>query len=184
MQLDTLKQTIEYKKNYGKDDIYHKEIIKQRLINNSHIIDVLKGKDDLSTVPSSFINKYIYPYYLVPDVQVRVNNYICFETNFTEVFKYNNAIKLGQITFYVLCHVDSVYMDDLGVCKHDLLASLIIDEFNYSNLFGKQVRIVSDRAGAVDNKFILRTLVFEQETQDFITKNGKVINKIGNNFAN
>ena len=40
---------------------------------------------------------------------------------------------------------------ETGIARHDLLAALIIDDFAWSNDFGVQLRLVSDRPYSMDN---------------------------------
>ena len=121
----------------------------------------------------------ILPYYLMPDVRTEVINHICFETSFDEVQRYNDVMKLGQIIFYIICDTKSVIDKETGIARHDLLAALITDEFNWTNLFGTQVKLVSDRPNLIDSQFIGRTLIFEQITPDSIVKEGRIYNNIG-----
>ena len=55
-------------------------------------------------------------------------------------------------------------------------SKLIIDEFNWSNVFGTQIHLVSNKPTALDYHYVGRTLIFEQITTNSITKNGKVVN--------
>lgn len=46
--------------------------------------------------------------------------------------------------------------------------------FNWTNLFGAQIHLVSDVPSVIDSDYSCRTLVFEQETDNNLakTKNG------------
>ena len=171
-----IKEIIQYKKQKGNDNIQYKEIIKNKLINNSKIIRSLNNKDLDPDCPDDYYGENILPFYLVIDAQTKVANYICFETSFTEVARYNNVIKLGQVIFYIACDNKNILDKETGIARHDLLAALITDEFDWTNMFGTQVKLVSDKPVAVDNNYVGRTLIFEQTTPNSITKNGKVIN--------
>lgn len=171
-----IQEIIEYKKRHENDDIYYKEIIKNKLINNKKIIYSINNTDlDLDS-PGDFVGKNILPYYLIPDVQSKTTNYICFETSFTEVPKYNNVMKLGQIIFYIICDNKNIHDKTFGIARHDLLSALIIDEFNWTNMFGTQVRLVSNKPMAIDYHYVGRTLIFEQTTTNSIVQNGIVYN--------
>jgi len=113
---------------------------------------------------------------LLVNVQENVKNYICFETSFDEVARYNKIMKLGQVIFYIVCNNKNILDKETGIARHDLLAALITDEFDWSNLFGTQVHLVSDRPMAVDAQYVGRTLIFEQTTTNSIVKDGKVYN--------
>lgn len=172
-------EIIQYKKNTGNDNIQYKETIKDKLINNSKIIRSLNNKDLDPDCPDDYYGENILPYYLLIDIQTKNANYICFETSFSEVARYNKVMKLGQVIFYIVCDNKDILDKETGIARHDLLAALITDEFDWSNLFGTQVHLVSDRPTAIDAQYVGRTLIFEQTTPNAIVRNGRVVNNIG-----
>lgn len=171
-----IQEIIEYKKRSEKDNIYYKEIIKNRLINNSKIIRSINNTDLDPDCPADYVGENILPFYLIVDVQTEPKNYICFETSFSEVSRYNKVMKLGQVIFYILCHNKNIYDKETGISRHDLLAALITDEFDWTNMFGTQIKLVSDKPMAIDSNYVGRTLIFEQTTTNSIVKNSRVIN--------
>lgn len=170
---------IEYKKHYENDNIFYKEIIKNKLINNSKIIRSLNNKELDPDCPADYVGENILPFYLIVDTQHKAQNYICFETSFTEVPRYNKIMKLGQVVFYILCDNKDIYDKKSGIARHDLLAALIMDEFNWTNMFGTQIHLISDKPVAVDSNYVGRTLIFEQTTTNYIIKDKQVVNKSG-----
>lgn len=171
-----IQEIIEYKKHYENDNIYYKEIIKNKLINNKKIIYSLNNTELDMDCPADYVGENILPYYYLDGVQGTPKHYICFETSFDEVARYNNVMKLGQVIFYILCDVKDIYDKHSGIARHDLLAALITDEFNWTNMFGTQIKLVSDRPTVVDNSYAGRTLIFEQTTPNSIVKNGMLYN--------
>lgn len=174
-----IQEIIEKKKRYENDDIYYKEKIKNKLINNKKIIYSINNTDLDMDCPGDYIGENILPYYLIPDVQSKTQNYICFETAFTEVPRYNDVFKLGQIIFYIICDNKNIYDKTFGIARHDLLSALITDEFNWSNIFGTQIHLVSNKPMALDYHYVGRTLVFEQTSPNSIVKNGMLYNTSG-----
>ena len=167
----------DYKKKSGKDNITYKEVIKQKLINNPYLLYVLNNHDlDIEEGAEDYIGTSIYPYYLLPMAQEEVKNYICFETGFTEVKKYNEIMKLGQVTFYIMCDIKTA-QTEFGIARHDLIAALIDDEFCWGNDFGTRMKLVDDQARAIDNNYVSRIMVFEQVTPNSIISNHQVINQ-------
>lgn len=162
------------------DDLFLKNIILTKLRKSKYIIkslnigDYTKSPDE----PYSY-SKYILPYYLFKPVQTDINNYICFETSFTEVPRYNDILKYQQIKFYIVCNCSdgNIIDDEYIVARHDLIAACIIHEFNWCNDLGFQIHLVSDEPVSLDNAFCGRTLVFQQTTPNTILKDGQVINK-------
>lgn len=171
-----IQEIIDYKKHYEKDNIYYKEIIKNKLINNSKIIYSLNNQDLDQDCPADYVGENILPFYMLPNTQTKAQHYICFETSFNEIPRYNNVMKVGQVIFYILCDNKDIYDKYSGIARHDLIAALITDEFNWTNMFGTQIHLISDKPMVVDMNYAGRTLIFEQTTTNSIVKNGRVIN--------
>ena len=165
-----------FRKETDCEDIRFKELVKQRLIKNKYIIHALNQPMLDEDSPGDFMNKYILPYYLIMPTQMSINNYICFETQFTELARYNDTIKVQQLIFYILCNNKNIIDTQTGIARHDEIAALITEEFNWTNCFGHTIHLVSNQARAIDHDFVCRTLIFETETLNGISKNGKVIN--------
>ena len=167
---------LHFKKMYENDNIYYKEKIKQKLLDDYRIIHFLNNTDLDEENPSDYFNVNIRPYYLIPDTQTDVKNYICYESNFTEIDNYNTILKQGQIIFYIFCDEKTIMDRETGIARHDLLAALIVDDFAWSNDFGVQLRLVSDRPYSMDNRYVMRTLTFEHNAPNSISRNRKVDN--------
>ena len=157
------------------DDIRIKEIIKKRLLKNEDIIHILNNKslEESEAEPSDYFNVNIFPYYIIDDTQTNVENYICYETGYTAVDNGNDVYKYGQITFYVLCDIKNLVEPETGICRHDLLGALLLEEFNWSNFFGTQIKCVADKSGVTDDDYAMRTLIFEMVTPNNITRTGR-----------
>jgi hypothetical protein len=69
-----------------------------------------------------------------------------------------------------LCEEKNNIEKKTGIARHDLIAALIIDIFNWSNLFGPQIHLKSDVPSVVDSDYACRTLVFEQLTDNNLVK--------------
>lgn len=172
-----LKQIISYKKDAGKDEIYYKQIIKQQLLNNSKIIRAINSPDLDPESPEDYFGVNILPYYLsVFPAQTQAEAYVCFDVGFTEAPKYNQIMKYMQVTFWVFVNNKVIFDKQTGIARHDLLGSLIQDQFSWSNCLGAQLRCVSNRPYVTDNAFIMRTLIFQQTTPNRIVKDGQVQN--------
>ena len=161
------------------DNIKIKEKIKVELLNNKSIIRVIANKEleAIDAEPEDYYGVNIFPYYNIYATQDSTQSFVCFDTSF-EMQRYatNPTEKQQQIYFYILCHVKDIKDRDTGLARHDLLAALITDQFNWTNKFGKDIHLVSDRPYTVDNDYILRTLVFQQITYNNLVKS---TNKLG-----
>lgn len=154
------------------DDIRYKEIIKKSLIENPYIIYLLNNKEleESEADPSDYLGVNIMPFYIIDPTQHNVQNFICFDTEVREIDRYNSKMKQQRIIFYVLCEEKNNIEKSTGIARHDLIASVILDIFNWTNLFTEQIHCVSNIASVVDNDYACRTLVFEQYTDNNLAK--------------
>lgn len=186
MDID-ITELLKFKTELDDDNIRFKETIKDKLLNNEKIIFVLNNKELLENdAPvDEYYGTNIFPMYIVPGTQHNTQNFVCYEVSFSEVARYNKIIKEGQIIFYILCEEKTAIEEHTGIARQDLLAALIKEQFNWSNFFGNQIHLVSDRPIVVDNHYPARTLIFEGQFPNSIvkTKDGKsnVINNWGVN---
>lgn len=164
------------------DNIKLKQEIKQRLMNNKYIIRALNNEElwNADAEPDEYFGVNILDYYSIDPTQTNVQNFICFETSFDELNRYNNTVKLQEIIFYILCRVDNIRDNDTSLSRTDLLAALITDEFNFEPLLGGRIHLVSDKPSVVDNKYPARTLIFEQTTDANLVKTKSGITSIIN----
>lgn len=170
---------LRFKNAVDSDDIKCKEAIKKLLLSNKYIIHTLNNteleKDDAE--PEDYYLNNIYPYYVVTETLSEVKHFLCFETSYRDLQRYNKSVKQMQIYFYILINEHDAIENDTGIARHDLIAALLQDLFNHTNYFGDKVKLVEDMSGAVDRDYILRTLVFEQLTDNNIVKSGRLANK-------
>ena len=170
---------IDLKKKPNEDDIRYKEIIKQKLLDDDILIWLLNNKEleDAEAENDEYFGINILPMFIIPETQTDVQNYLCYEVSFEDTARYNPAIKYQEIIFYILCHEKNKIVEEIGAARQDLIAGLLIDKFNGSNLFGNQLKLVSDKPSVTDSKFTTRTLIFEQKATDSLTKaDGKTFN--------
>ena len=106
-------------------------------------------------------NSNIRPFLFIPDTQTEVKHYICYQTSFNESPRYNAIEKYAQITFTIFVHGND-RMDKLtGIPRHDLIASIIRERFAWSNIFGMQTYLISNKESMIDSNYVVRTLVFQ-----------------------
>ena len=120
-------------------------------------------------------NSNIRPFLFIPDTQTEVKHYICYQVSFDESPRYNDTLKYTNITFTIFVHGND-RMDKLtGIPRHDLIASIIRERFNWSNIFGMQTHLISSKESVTDNNYLVRTLVFQVVDPNGIykTTNGK-----------
>ena len=59
---------------------------------------------------------------------------------------------------------------EYGISRHDLLGYLVRDIFNWSNLFGLQFKLITNKESAVDSDYYCRTLQFKAEKLNMLNK--------------
>lgn len=101
------------------------------------------------------------PYLFVPSVQDEVKNYVCYQSHFEETPRYNGVEKYCLITFTIFVHSDHRIDEDTGIPRHDLIGAILKDQFNWTNIFGTQCKVVSDREMTTDAKYLCRTIVLQ-----------------------
>jgi len=153
------------------DDIIMKERIKKVLLDNKYIIHVLDNKEleKVDAEADDYFGINILPYYMVTPTQHNVKNYICYEVSYDKTYESKTHKRL-RIVFNVICEQKDIIEKETGIARHDLLAALIQDAFNYTNYLGYKAVLVSDTASSIDNDFASRILVFEQYTDNNLVK--------------
>ena len=183
---DLLNKLRAYKTNPDDDIILYKQKIKDALLYNPCIMYALNDKELESELfdkngninwewneelgeyePLGEWDRYfgsnslIRPFLFIPDTQTTVKCYICYQVGFQDTVRYQPGLKETQITFTIFVHGDD-RMDKLtGIPRHDLIASIIRERFAWSNIFGMQTHLVSNRESTTDNNYVVRTLVFQ-----------------------
>ncbi len=131
----------------------------------------LLGEVDRYFGDNSLIRDALY----FPQSQTSVNTYVCYEVGFDEIPKYNNIQKYTEITFTIFVNGDDKTDKLTGISRHDLIGSIIRERFNWSNIFGMNSMLISNKPSITDNNYIVRTLVFQiVDTNGLVnTKNGR-----------
>ena len=188
--IDTL---LSFKETVDSDDVKVKEKIKYMLSNNELIIFALNNKEleEAGAEPDEYLGVNILPYYLLEEVQTHVNNFVCFEISYDMAQSYqyskshkslNSTVKTLNVIFHILCDEKDIIEENTGIARHDLLATLVIDQFNWSNEFGGKLMLVSDVPSTVDKHYACRTLIFQQTADNNVVKTlddiPRFINKI------
>ena len=158
------------------DDIKIKEKIKDELIKNKNLIHLLDNEEleAEDSSPGDYYGVNILPYYNIPNTQTNVKVFLSFETQWTEEPRYNNRAKYQQVVFYISCHESDIYEKDTNLPRHDLIAAILTDQFNWTNILGNKVRCVSSRPSLTDNRYVTRTLIFQQITDNNLVKTPKM----------
>lgn len=152
------------------DDIIEmKRLIKQKLIADTDILEALHNTDIPLDSPDEFLDNNIYGFIRIPTTQDTVRNFICFTVDDIEDHKFNTHMKVQQIQFVCICHIEDM-KTEYGIDRHDLLGYLVRDTFNWSNDFGLQFKLVYNKESTIDSDYYCRTLKFERDTTNNLKK--------------
>ena len=173
-----------FKRTPDNDDVRFKQKIKEKLLGNRYIIHVLNNKQLDEDEPDSYFNTAILPYFVLEDTIVDVKNLICYEVSFVNpinAYDKPDIMKKCQVIFNVVCDLADIKEDETGIARHDLLAALLIEQFNWPNIFGLQFKLVNDKPGMLGANLASRTLIFEGMKPNSITQTRNGVSRVVNN---
>lgn len=152
------------------DDIVEiKRLIKQKLIDDTDILEALHNPDLDIDSPDEFLDNNIYGFIRIPTTQDTVRNFICFSVDDIEDHRFNSHFKVQQVQFVCICHLEDM-KTDFGMDRHDLLGYLVRDVFNWSNEFGTQFKLIYNKESTIDSDYYCRTLKFERDATNSLFK--------------
>ena len=163
----------------------HDEELESELFDNENLYMDEETGELLGDVDRYFgDNSYIRPDLFIPDTQTTVNNYICYQVMFDELPRYGKIQKYTEITFTIFVNGMDRTDELTGIPRHDLIASIIREHFNWSNIFGMQTHLISSKESVTDNNYLVRTLIFQITDVNSITytpleEKSSYINKLG-----
>jgi len=175
----------DFRKNLDSDNILLKEEVKQLLLNDKYILHVLHNKEleEVDAEADEYFGQNILDHYLIAPTQTHIDNFVCYETQMKELYKYNETQKTQQLIFYILCSQKDIRDKDTSLARHDLLSALLTNLINYRVFKCGRMVLESDLATIVDDDYMCRTLIFTSTTDANLvkTKNGMphIVNKVG-----
>jgi hypothetical protein len=152
------------------DDIGRmKRQIKQMLIADTDILEALHNVEIDIDSPDEFLDNNIFGFIRIPSTQDTVKNFICVTIDDIEEHRFNEVMKLQNITFVTICHLSDM-KTEYGIDRHDLLGYLIRDSINWTNLFGLQFKLIYNKESTIDGDYYCRTLKFEAVKPNSLNK--------------
>lgn len=103
----------------------------------------------------------IRPYLFVPETQTNIKHYICYQVGFDDIPRYEVTQKYNEVVFNIFVNGKDSIDECTGIPRHDLIASIIREKVNWSNIFGRHAKLISSKESTTDNDFLVRTLVFQ-----------------------
>ena len=115
-------------------------------------------------------NANIRPFLFIPETQDEVKNYVCYQTGYSDLVRYNDKEKNLIVTFTIFVNgKDS--MDKLtNIPRHDLIASIIREKFAWIGLEISTTTPFGDKESTTDNNYLVRTLQYEVTLPNSICK--------------
>ena len=171
------------------DNIKYKDIIRKALLNCPELLYALNNKElesELFDEDGNLLidkdtgellgevdryfgdNSSIRPSLFIPDTQTTVNSYVCYQVMFDELPRYQNIYKYNEIIFNIFVNGKDRTDKLTGIPRHDLIASIIRERFNWSSIFGMQSKLISSKESTTDNNYVVRTLIFQIEDTNSI----------------
>lgn len=134
------------------------------LIENNDIVTAL-GADDIDD-RYSLTYTHLFPYLRVPNTQIETGSYILVSISVPRVSTKNNAYKMMEITICVVTHQD--HMQTIyNANRNDLLAGIIIEEFNWSDILGFEMELRSDTESLLNETYHLREIKFNALAKNY-----------------
>lgn len=179
---DLLNKLRAYANTPDDDNIKYKNIIKKTLLNCPELLYSLhdnKLETELFDEDGNLLidketgeligevdryfgdNSLIRPSLFIPDTQTKVNSYVCYQVMFDELPRYANIQKYTEIIFNIFVNGKDRTDKATGIPRHDLIASILRERFNWSSIFGMQTKLISSKESTTDNNYLVRTLVFQ-----------------------
>jgi hypothetical protein len=146
-----------------------KRQIKQMLIADTDILETLHNVEIDIDSPDEFLDNNIFGFIRIPSTQDTVKNFICVTIDDIEEHRFNEVMKLQDITFVTICHLSDM-KTEYGIDRHDLLGYLIRDSINWTNLFGLQFKLIYNKESTIDGDYYCRTLKFEAVKPNSLNK--------------
>ena len=186
---DLLDKLRAYANNPDDDNIKYKDIIRKALLSCPELLYALNNKElesELFDEDGNLLidkdtgellgevdryfgdNSNIRPSLFIPDTQTTVNSYMCYQVMFDELPRYQNIYKYNEIIFNIFVNGKDRTDKLTGIPRHDLIASIIRERFNWSSIFGMQSKLISSKESITDNDYVVRTLIFQIEDTNSI----------------
>lgn len=115
-------------------------------------------------------NGNIKPFLFIPETQVDVKHYVCYQTSYDELVRYNNSEKNMIVTFNIFVNGKDSIDDLTGIPRHDLIASIIREKFAWIGLEISTPIPSADKESTTDNNYLVRTLQYLVTLPNSITK--------------
>ena len=115
-------------------------------------------------------NANIRPFLFIPETQDEVKNYVCYQTSYSDLVRYNDKEKKLIVTFTIFVNGKDSIDKLTNVPRHDLIASIIREKFAWIGLEISTTTPFGDKESTTDNNYLVRTLQYEVTLPNSICK--------------
>ena len=115
-------------------------------------------------------NSNIRPFLFIPETQDEVKNYVCYQTGYSDIVRYNDKEKNLIVTFTIFVNGKDSMDKSTNVPRHDLIASIIREKFAWIGLEISTTTPFGDKESTTDNNYLVRTLQYEVTLPNSICK--------------
>lgn len=155
-----LNRSMNEKNGSNSDEIFrYKYKIMNMLTSNKDLLATLHNAD-LNNAANSNGDAYrdvnIFNYMKLPNQKSEVKNYVCFEVDNEAYGNFGDQI----IIFRTVSHEDDC-KTDWNINRQDLLASIIKNEFDWSNVFGMHIEKTYDVGRVTDDGYYYREFAYK-----------------------
>lgn len=161
----------DFSNGISNDIIIKKRIIKQIFLQDKDLLEALHNKNLSIESPDDFLDENIFSYLKLNGIQDEVKNFILFDIDDINVSYDNNVIKNQVLTVMCLVHENEM-KTTLNIDRHDLLAYIVIDLLNWSNVLGMQLKLIYNQSDIIDMKYYCRTVKFKMNAPNNLNNGG------------
>ena len=115
-------------------------------------------------------NSNIRPFLFIPETQDEVKNYVCYQTSYSDLVRYNDKEKNMIVTFTIFVNGKDSIDKLTNIPRHDLIASIIREKFAWIGLEISTTTPFGDKESTTDNNYLVRTLQYEVNLPNSICK--------------
>ena len=115
-------------------------------------------------------NSNIRPFLFIPETQDEVKNYVCYQTSYSDLVRYNDKEKKLIVTFTIFVNGKDSIDKLTNTPRHDLIASIIREKIAWIGLEISTTTPFGDKESTTDNNYLVRTLQYEVTLPNSICK--------------
>lgn len=140
------------------DNITYKNKIMNKLCSIADIVTLINNPNINQNNPDKMRETHIFSRMKMPNTTLTAKNYICFDFN-SKIYSRNEVLKNITIHIGIICHEDEI--NTIWGNRHDVLAGVITDAFNWSDFLGFELEQISDKEDILEKEYYARTLTFQ-----------------------